>query len=398
MNGRFDLDFDAAWTPEGIRYLRMPFTLHTPEAAWAYGLSVPIVMIDESTALRSARLKLAFEGIRGRVRIGITSGDGSRFVSDRLVDHGTSGEIGLPVFSLNPDVSALVVQNLSQVGASQFGLRSAEWHTYPAERVAALNRYMQQGFNVTEGWCHYLNIAFLRALDEVLFAYGIDGSICEIGIHHGKQFIALHNLLAKGAKSIAIDVFGNQELNLDGSGFGDYVQFQNNLTQWGVRVENCMILQRDSLSLHDQELHSLVRETGFVKFFGVDGCHEVEHTLADLRTAIKMTTQGGVIVLDDYLNPDFPGVHQAVAYLFLNDRPGIAPFATGQNKLYLTQVSHHERYLRHARKIMENIPETDTVREVNLYGYRALSWRTSDNGWAFPEGRKEAYAPAEPAR
>lgn len=103
----------------------------------------------------------------------------------------------------------------------------------PAEREAQLARYMQNGFNGVEGWCHYLNIAFLRAMDEVLFADALDGGVGEIGVHHGKQFIALHNLMCPGAKSVAIDVFGEQRFNLDQSGSGHRDRFLKNLATWG---------------------------------------------------------------------------------------------------------------------------------------------------------------------
>ena len=49
---------------------------------------------------------------------------------------------------------------------------------------------------------------------------GIDGSLAEIGLHHGKSFIALCLGLVGDQKAYGIDVFENQSLNLDHSGKG----------------------------------------------------------------------------------------------------------------------------------------------------------------------------------
>jgi hypothetical protein len=386
MDSAVRLNFGCVWLPRGVTSFEgvLPTQLQTPPARYAHGLEIPID-IDRSKPIVNARIIIQLRDISGEIRIGALKADRSDYIDSSILKScpAATVELGLKVSGAT---GPLVVQNISE-GASSFTLVSVdatERLQYPPERNLNLARYMHGGFNKVEGWCHYLNITFLQAMDEVLYAEGVDGGVGEIGVHHGKQFIALHNLMAAGTKSLAIDVFGEQQFNLDQSGSGNRAKFLANLAAWGTNPANCVVVERDSLSIRARDVDELHREVGYLKFFGVDGCHEVEHTISDIRAAMSLMTHGGVIILDDYLNPDFPGVHQAVAYLFINGRPGIAPFAIGQNKLYLTQVSHHSKYLGVAKVIMENIPETTSVRMVSLYGYNAFSWRSSESSWDFP--------------
>jgi Methyltransferase domain len=389
MPAAFNLNLNDAWVPDGTRSLQraLPLELQTPSARFAHGLEIP-TLIDGFKPVVTARLAVQLSDVHGEIRIGVLNRPGgSEYLDSKIVQSCQATTVELKV-SVAGRPGPLVVQNMREQGASSFTLLAVdaleEASLYPTDRDERLLRYMRNGFNNVEGWCSYLNIAFLREMDELLFADSVDGGVGEIGIHHGKQFIALHNLMSSGAKSLAIDVFGAQEFNLDQSGSGDRAKFLENLAAWGANPENCVVVERDSLSLRARDLDELHKAVGDLKFFGIDGCHEVEHTISDMHAAMSLVAHGGVIVLDDFLNPDFPGVHQAVAYLFINGRPGIAPFVIGQNKLYLTQVSHHSRYLNAAKTAIGNIRETATVRQVNLYGYPVLSWRSSESSWNFP--------------
>ena len=51
----------------------------------------------------------------------------------------------------------------------------------------------------------------------------------EIGVHHGQFFIALNQLIPSNFTSYAIDVFDNQQLNIDKSGEGNKSKFIENL-------------------------------------------------------------------------------------------------------------------------------------------------------------------------
>ena len=56
-------------------------------------------------------------------------------------------------------------------------------------------------------------------------------SLAEIGVYHGRSFLALLSLRKQDEKCIAIDCFENQTNNMDESGVGDYNKFRKNMTQ-----------------------------------------------------------------------------------------------------------------------------------------------------------------------
>ena len=370
------LDLARASFADGQRPLStLPVTIETPARQWSFGLHIP------TTLVRPSPLRIAFRlgGLSGRIRIGVLDDTHYDFaVCAEFADAETiSGELRLPA---DATTGALVAQNLLPDTPTRFELLSLEASIdppYPGAQAAPLDEYMRSGFEAIEGWCHPLHVAFIRGMDEVLFAHGVDGAVGEIGVHHGKHMIALHNLMRPGLCSVAIDVFGDAQFNLDRSGAGDQAVFQANMAQWAAHPQDCLVLRRDSLVLREPDWAEIAARTGPLKFFSIDGCHEVEHTLADIRTAIRLLAHGGVIMVDDYLNQDFPGVHQAIAWLFLHDRPPIAPFAMGQDKIYLTHVSHHAAYVKAAQRVMRGMPETSAVKHVRLYGYPVLSWRTA---------------------
>ena len=57
---------------------------------------------------------------------------------------------------------------------------------------------------------------------------------------------------------------------------------------------------------------------GPLRFFSIDGGHLSHIVKHDLETAALSITDGGVIILDDYFNPEFPGVSEGTnRYFFI---------------------------------------------------------------------------------
>jgi len=165
---------------------------------------------------------------------------------------------------------------------------------------------------------------------------GIGGNVAEIGIHHGRYFILLANLRRPGEEAIAIDIFENQRLNIDRSGRGDYSIFTQHLERH-TDNERLRILKRDSATLGPADV-ALSGGAG-VRLFSIDGAHTAAYTLSDLMLAEKCMVDGGIVILDDFYNPDWPGVQEGF-FEFMRRRPGIAPFAYGNNKMFLCRPAH----------------------------------------------------------
>jgi Methyltransferase domain len=181
-------------------------------------------------------------------------------------------------------------------------------------------------------------IAFARWQDES----NVLGDVAEIGVHHGKFFILLANLRRRHERAFAIDVFDDQHLNADKSGRGDFSAFMENLRQYASDV-GLTVLQKDSKTLTRADFYS--GRKGSIRLFSIDGSHTAEHTRSDLATAAQLIGADGLILLDDFYNPDWPGVQEGFYRYLSDDSRDVAPFAYGNNKLFICKVASHAKYL-----------------------------------------------------
>lgn len=174
-------------------------------------------------------------------------------------------------------------------------------------------------------------------VDAVQRREGITGDLFEIGVHHGRSSVLLAGLLRDGERLQVCDLFGDQDQNVSASGSGDRAVFERNIGKY-LPPERVTVFQQYSTSLNPADIG------GAVRIFHVDGGHDAETALADLRLAAETLAEGGVIVLDDPLRPEWPGVTEA-AVRFLDERPAMHAFAIGFNKLLFCE----DRYVRQYR-------------------------------------------------
>lgn len=196
--------------------------------------------------------------------------------------------------------------------------------------------YVSGGQHTTvQGWVTEGALSAITMLSAAQRVLGCNGHVCEIGVHHGRYAIALSLLRRADEKTVAIDVFEDQALNVDQSGKGDFGIFTQNTDKWlgGQRLE---IIKGDSLRVTPQQV--MDRAGGPIRLFSVDGSHTTQHTLNDMRIAEQCVAPGGIVIVDDFFNPAWPGVPEAI-FLYLNepDHPRkLVPIGYGDNKFYLT--------------------------------------------------------------
>jgi hypothetical protein len=213
-------------------------------------------------------------------------------------------------------------------------------------------------FNDVEGWLDEKALLFTSYYASEFLHQDFDS--IEIGVHHGKYFLGLENLTPVDGRSIAVDVFEEQHLNIDKSGCGDKFRFMENIAQWAVSPNRVEILQEDSMNVVPDRLG--VHQFGLIS---IDGGHTREHTFHDLQTAKHLISHSGLIVLDDILHQHWLGVTTGALDFFNSPVSArIAPFAIGFNKLFITHFSVAEQ-----RKIdiskNRDILERETGIQVN---------------------------------
>jgi hypothetical protein len=150
----------------------------------------------------------------------------------------------------------------------------------------------------------------LDVLNSAQRAKQVSGAVAEIGVHHGKMFIGVQLLQRAGEKSVAIDVFDDQDLNVDGSGNGDLEKFVNNVNLWS---------SMDDVVVHKSDSTKVTPET------------------------LRELADGGIVIADDVFNEHWPGVAVGTQR-YLEDGAKLAPFLIGFNKVFFAQSDYCEFY------------------------------------------------------
>jgi hypothetical protein len=200
--------------------------------------------------------------------------------------------------------------------------------------------YRHLGNKFVNGWLVPEMLEILAAVDSAQRAKNVSGAVAEIGVHHGRFFIGLNLLRRQDERSVAIDIFGDQELNLDKSGKGDLAVFRRNVQRWSSS-DGVAIHQGDSTALTAEQLLELAHED--IRLFSVDGGHTDAIVFSDMNLAGATVATGGVVFADDVYNQEWPGVMSGTLR-YLNHGGQLVPFAIGFNKVLFSYPEFAEYY------------------------------------------------------
>jgi Methyltransferase domain len=198
-------------------------------------------------------------------------------------------------------------------------------------REQRLREYRTRGHSKVQGWLEPSAIELICLLAEAQVRAGVAGGVCEIGIHHGRLFILLH-LLAPG-RAAAYDLFENQSDNVDDSGRGDKAVFLENLGRHGGNAEQIVVRSCNSLHLRPADV---LADAGPVRIFSVDGGHTPDITASDMALAEATLSPGGLLILDDFFNPQWPGVAEGATRYLISGASRLVPVCIGGNKFIFT--------------------------------------------------------------
>jgi hypothetical protein len=210
-------------------------------------------------------------------------------------------------------------------------------------------------FENIEGWVgdrvHQI-VEFIRRDHD---AHDVQGDIAEIGVHHGKLFYIIAAAARADDRLLAIDLFGQQGLNVDSSGSGDRVIFERHADNLFPDLKpQIRILESDSMSLRASDLRPLMAHDR-IRIFSVDGGHNPEHVVNDLNIAQETIAPRGVVMLDDFFGYMWPSVTEGFFRYMSTMNRRLAPFLIFQNKLFLTTYSEHESVLEHLRAYLDEV-------------------------------------------
>jgi hypothetical protein len=234
-------------------------------------------------------------------------------------------------------------------------------------------------FNI-DGWNEQGAFTALKLIHDYQREHSIFGHVGEIGVHEGQFFFALA-LLAKsfnvGEHSFAIDVFDKQERNIDKSGCasaGRFTETAREILKDDPQLKFLHLIQNDSLSVTSEYIGSIIfnrcRLHAGLRLLSIDGGHTKTHALNDLKLAEQSMRWGGVAILDDFLNPKWPGVTEAAHIYCADPYSRLVPFAYGNKKLYLTTFDYAKRYFELFRDTEQGVKDR---KEVEIWN-RPLVW------------------------
>jgi len=227
----------------------------------------------------------------------------------------------------------------------------------------ALNAYIKHGQFLVKGWLLPGAPEALALLSDEQRSANLPGGIAEIGVHHGKLFILLYLLGLEKEPAVAIDLFSQQELNVDHSGEGDLERFRRNLRRH-ADTGRLLIHEGDSTRLTSRELLQLGR--GPLRMISIDGGHAADITAHDLATSEGALIEGGIIILDDCFNEMWPGVVDGVHRYFSQPR-AIVPFGVGANKTFFCHRPFARQYADVLRKLDRRSIEQEFLGEPVVY-------------------------------
>jgi SAM-dependent methyltransferase len=161
--------------------------------------------------------------------------------------------------------------------------------------------------------------------------HSIKGDILEIGTFYGKLFVLLALSRIDGEKAIGIDVFEDQHLNHDQSGFPSSIEIlKDNILKY-MPLDNIDIIKADSMTLAED----FIQRYRGIRWMHIDGSHTREATVSDLRLAERLVIDGGIVAVDDIYRPNWAGVTAGI-YEYLHTNGKLIPFAVIPEKLLLT--------------------------------------------------------------
>lgn len=181
-----------------------------------------------------------------------------------------------------------------------------------------------------EGWftdaASCASDAMLRFQSEI----GVQGDLFEIGAWHGKS-ASLWLVHCRKTETVHIIDFECRE---------PLGQNVNRIAaDLGVKVN---LTKNTSFRFPDSNFLSQHRRS--MRLIHIDGDHSGPGISNDLNVCADMLSLFGVMIVDDFLNPRFPQISEAVFGFLADRRRDFSMFACGANKAFICTAKGYDRW------------------------------------------------------
>lgn len=204
------------------------------------------------------------------------------------------------------------------------------------ETDATITNFINEGSASVPGWFHNRDMALFFYLTKLQGKVAkVEGDICEVGVYAGKSLILLGMMSNPKEKLVAMDLFLEDFLE----------QTQANMKQFCPSVENVEYVKCETSELSVDGVQKHFPRP--LRFLHIDAGHEYHEVLHSLVVLAPYVANGGIIVMDDYHDREFPGIEAATLdFCAITSPRQFVPFVVGHNKIYLTTPRHAHLYMK----------------------------------------------------
>jgi predicted O-methyltransferase YrrM len=164
--------------------------------------------------------------------------------------------------------------------------------------------FIHSRFPHVDGWCDvesaYFTICLLNRQTEM----GYDAALLEIGVYKGKFLSVLYQKAQRNHQPI---------IGIDTFQWSSAAEVMNKFQEIFGSADGLKLVKADSRSLDPL---SVLEMTGGhkVSFVSVDGDHSAAAVKSDLQLAQNLLHEGGIVAVDDFLNPRAIGGREALTF------------------------------------------------------------------------------------
>ena len=227
------------------------------------------------------------------------------------------------------------------------------------------------------GWLGFVDFEILKTLIQA--NHDSSNAAVEIGVHHGKSTLPI-TYFSDNRKVYIIDLFGDQEQNIDHSGSGNKLFFLKTMEIFNINRNRIVIDERMSNEVSPKDILDSV---GMIDFFHIDGGHHADAVASDIRLACNVASDDCVIAIDDMFRPEWPEVSSAAFSSEVLNHHNFVLFAIGFNKGYWCRqhkVHENQKKLLDNKILSVHLHKTYTVgdrRTLVFQRYPLPEWGTA---------------------
>jgi len=207
-----------------------------------------------------------------------------------------------------------------------------------------------------DGWFTGLDqVAFIEVCNAQL-ELAVSGDIAEVGVWKGKSLTLLSLLRRQPERLLCFDLFQDDNRSI----------VERNLKQFGWD-ENVTFTEGLTSDISARSLDTMFQRP--LRFLHIDAGHEYHEVLEQMHLFSPYVSDYGVIAMDDYHDPEFPGVGAAVLDFSERLKPRrFVPFLATGNKMFLCTQETAHRYQRAiiGRPLFLNQSRLTRVRDFNV--------------------------------